>query len=469
MIDRREIIEAAKVLSLRPQVVDKDYVLGWILAGIYAHPTLARSFVFKGGTCLKKCYFETYRFSEDLDFTITDPGLIDESTLSEAFTEICDWVYRKAGIEVFPDRLRFDIYTNPRGEISCQGRFYYRGPVSPRGDPPRIKLDLSSDEMLVLKPVIRKIAHPYSDGTDKEFRIQCYAFEEIFGEKIRALGERCRPRDLYDVIHLFRRREGTLDLAQAVLDVLKAKCRFKGIPLPTLSDLTAQRPELDADWEQMLAHQLQALPPVDDFWNTLSEFFSWLTGPPVAGRPQMAMSAAGAIVSRRELGGGSSGYVPGAPAMETVYFAAANRLCVDLEYKSRVRRLEPYSLRRTKDGNLLFYGAKADTGEIRCFRVDRIQSAAATNQSFTPRYLIELTGSGQVSIPPTQSGRQPSPRLGHSRRPSRQSSGVQFVHECPVCGRQFTRKTRSNVLRKHNDKQGYPCPGRKTMLVDTKY
>lgn len=133
MIDRREIIEAAKVLSLRPQVVDKDYVLGWILAGIYAHPTLARSFVFKGGTCLKKCYFETYRFSEDLDFTITDPGLIDESTLSEAFTEICDWVYRKAGIEVFPDRLRFDIYTNPRGEISCQGRFYYRGPVSPRG------------------------------------------------------------------------------------------------------------------------------------------------------------------------------------------------------------------------------------------------------------------------------------------------------------------------------------------------
>ena len=64
--------------------------------------------------------------------------------------------------------------------------------------------------MRVLEPVIRKIAHPYSDGTGKEFRIQCYAFEEIFGEKVRALGERCRPRDLYDVIHLFRRREETL-------------------------------------------------------------------------------------------------------------------------------------------------------------------------------------------------------------------------------------------------------------------
>ena len=69
MIDKREILEAASSLSLLPNVVEKDYVLGWILAGINAHEELSESWVFKGGTCLKKCYFETYRFSEDLDFT----------------------------------------------------------------------------------------------------------------------------------------------------------------------------------------------------------------------------------------------------------------------------------------------------------------------------------------------------------------------------------------------------------------
>jgi predicted nucleotidyltransferase component of viral defense system len=37
-----------------------------VLAGIYAHEELANSWLFKGGTCLKKCFFETYRFSEDL-------------------------------------------------------------------------------------------------------------------------------------------------------------------------------------------------------------------------------------------------------------------------------------------------------------------------------------------------------------------------------------------------------------------
>lgn len=72
MIDRREILAIAAQTSLTPHVVEKDYVLGWLLAGIFAHEELAESWIFKGGTCLKKCFFETYRFSEDLDFTLRD-------------------------------------------------------------------------------------------------------------------------------------------------------------------------------------------------------------------------------------------------------------------------------------------------------------------------------------------------------------------------------------------------------------
>jgi predicted nucleotidyltransferase component of viral defense system len=77
MIDRGEILEVAGDLGLRPDVVEKDYVLGWLLAAISDHPALGPAWVFKGGTCLKKCYFETYRFSEDLDFTVTDEAHFD--------------------------------------------------------------------------------------------------------------------------------------------------------------------------------------------------------------------------------------------------------------------------------------------------------------------------------------------------------------------------------------------------------
>lgn len=81
MIDRREILAMAATVSLRPDVIEKDYVLGWLLAGIYNHPAINKNWVFKGGTCLKKCYFETYRFSEDLDFTLTDESQIDKDFL----------------------------------------------------------------------------------------------------------------------------------------------------------------------------------------------------------------------------------------------------------------------------------------------------------------------------------------------------------------------------------------------------
>lgn len=54
MIDKREIIDNATALSLLPNIVEKDYALGWVLAGISAHPELRESWIFKGGTCLKK-------------------------------------------------------------------------------------------------------------------------------------------------------------------------------------------------------------------------------------------------------------------------------------------------------------------------------------------------------------------------------------------------------------------------------
>ncbi len=161
MIDRREILEAASSLSLLPHIVEKDYVLGWILAGINAHEELSESWVFKGGTCLKKCYFETYRFSEDLDFTLRNEDHLDEEFLRRAFEEVVSWATDQSGLNIPADQLEFDIYDNPRGRPNCQGKIAYRGPVSPTsGGRPKIKLDLTADERLVLPSVRREVFHP---------------------------------------------------------------------------------------------------------------------------------------------------------------------------------------------------------------------------------------------------------------------------------------------------------------------
>ena len=78
MIGRQEILEFAREVGID----------GWMLAGISRHPRTRDTWLFMGGTCLKKCYFETYRFSEDLDFTLVDASQVEEAVLRQLFSEI---------------------------------------------------------------------------------------------------------------------------------------------------------------------------------------------------------------------------------------------------------------------------------------------------------------------------------------------------------------------------------------------
>jgi predicted nucleotidyltransferase component of viral defense system len=132
VIDRREILSAAGNLGLLPGTVEKDYVLGWLLAGIFNHPTIADKWVFKGGTCLKKCYFETYRFSEDLDFTVIEESKLNVDSLTGVFRDISVWIYEKAGITLPSDKIRFEVFRNNRDRLAGEGRISYPARLRPR-------------------------------------------------------------------------------------------------------------------------------------------------------------------------------------------------------------------------------------------------------------------------------------------------------------------------------------------------
>src|SRR5690606_26547072 len=100
--------------------------------------------------------------------------------------------------------------------------------------------------------------------------VECYAFVEVFAEKLRALGQRTRPRDLYDVVNLYRRADLRSD-RDLVLAVLERKCEHKGVPVPTLAAVTTAEKdaELRADWPAMLGHQLPTLPSAAEFIDAL--------------------------------------------------------------------------------------------------------------------------------------------------------------------------------------------------------
>jgi predicted nucleotidyltransferase component of viral defense system len=475
LIDRREILEVAGQTSLTPHVVEKDYVLGWMLAGIYAHEELAESWIFKGGTCLKKCFFETYRFSEDLDFTLRNEAHIEESFLKRVFGEVGAWIYEETGIEIPADQQEFEIYRSPRDSLSCQGKISYKGPISPTRPLPRIKLDLTADERVVLPPVSAEIFHPYSDAPEEGIEVLAYDYVEAFAEKFRALTERTRPRDLYDVVNLYRNADARPEQQQFV-EVLREKCAFKGLGLPRLADLEPHRGAVEAGWVHMLDHQLPALLPVNSFWDALPEIFRWLDGQVLASvLPAMSLGSSDPVIRERIVGlpAGTRGQT----FIEMIRFAAANRLLVDIDYRDKqgsrsTRSIEAYSLRRSRAGDVLLMAVRADSGQPRSYLVDSILGVSPTQISFSPRYPIELTPSGPQWIPATSQAAGIATALALTRRASRSratSAGPTYVHRCTVCRKLFERKTMDATLRPHKNPAGRPCYGTYGAFVRTKY
>lgn len=391
MIPIREIQNVSTTWNIRQDVVEKDYALGWLLAGIAQHATLSETWVFKGGTCLRKCYYETFRFSEDLDFTVTDPELIHPEKLLLIFQEISQWIQTNVGIQFELNEDSFKSYPNKRGVLSTQGKIGFIGPqVKPT--PPKIKIDLTLDELIASTPVRRKVIHGYSDW-DPTVNVLSYSLEELAAEKLRALAERCRPRDLYDVVHLY----GNANLVgkQAyVYSLLQKKSDYVGIPTPTLE--TVQTDEnfqgISERWENMLGHQLP--PPLitlDVFWNKLPQVFDWLEGrsQSIALRPVEYGTDQSVILNPTSVNFARAGF-----DINLLRYCAFNRLKIGLYYEAARgedgwRLVEPYSLRRSQDGNILLYVVNQE-GSLRSYRLDRIRSIRASNVSFVPRYKVEF-------------------------------------------------------------------------------
>ena len=200
MISRVSLNDRVRDWGLREDVVEKDYVLGWLLWGIGSEESLRNHWVFKGGTCLRKCYVETYRFSEDLDFTVVNGGPVAPEDVLPVVEALLDRVHQASGIDFTVRSTRFRARPARR---TVEGRVYYVGPRGAPG-PARVKLDLDAEEALKRDSEWRVIAHPYDDYLPHPAEVRCYSFLEVFAEKLRAMGERGRPRDLYDIVNLFR-------------------------------------------------------------------------------------------------------------------------------------------------------------------------------------------------------------------------------------------------------------------------
>ena len=240
-MSQTELNERVQRWGMRPEVVEKDCVIGWVLWGIGSDPDLNDWWAFKGGTCLKKCYLGDYRFSEDLDFTSLPGGTAAAPAVLTVLTRMLQRVSDESGIDFQSREPRFAMRDNG---TSAEGRIYYRGPRGAH-EVSRIKLDVTTTdaERVVCPTVWLPVSHEYSDDLPEQVSVRCYSLEEIFAEKVRVLGDRCLLRDLYDVVNLFRRREYVIHSNRVAnctwRNVTAEVCQY--LSWPTWSDRICER------------------------------------------------------------------------------------------------------------------------------------------------------------------------------------------------------------------------------------
>lgn len=186
MIKPGEIQKIANKAGVRDQQIEKDYILSWILQGVANHKQLSKVIAFKGGTVLKKVYFEDYRFSEDLDFTLLDNSFSNEQ-IFQWFREIFEYIKEEANIslEIIDDNEHED------GGIN----FYisYVGPLGGIGANKKVKVDIARTEQLEFPAITKKLTISYSD--QEEHELLCYSLEEVLVEKMRSIMQRMQARD----------------------------------------------------------------------------------------------------------------------------------------------------------------------------------------------------------------------------------------------------------------------------------
>ena len=194
--------------------------------------------IFKGGTALRLCFYEDYRYSADLDFslrgaTVSDAEVVLREALNAAAAEV--------GFPVL------ELVDGSNAGIAYQG---------PLGRVRSAKVDIAEDE-LVVTTTVRPLIQRYSDQAAAE--ITTYTLDEVAAEKLRCVIQRLQCRDIFDLHHLLVRENVDVETAWALFD---EKARHKNID-PTLfgQRLDEREPRYRQLWQDELEDHLGAEPP----------------------------------------------------------------------------------------------------------------------------------------------------------------------------------------------------------------
>ncbi len=197
MITRQQLeIINRKTLKYPLHIAEKDYLLALILK-LIAESSLGNNLIFKGGTALHHCYLEQSRFSEDLDFTSyqknIEPNEVRSIFIGKDYLSIKKDYISPATIKI--EKLQY---------------------VGPLIQPNSLKVEIDCLQNILLPSQTLK----YNNVWSTNFLVKVMDIKEIAAEKIRAMSDRARYRDFYDLFLILEKYRLNLN---EIIDYVKKK------------------------------------------------------------------------------------------------------------------------------------------------------------------------------------------------------------------------------------------------------
>ena len=220
MIPAQNIVAWGNVVPWSDQrQVEQDLIISRALVEIFSDEMLRNTLRLRGGTALNKLHFPApLRNSEDIDIVRTSAGPIGP-ILDRLRTVLEPWLGRAQFYQSpIAPKLRFRVEAEDGG-----------------GVPIRLKIEINTREIEAFDPpaaLSLEVENPWYSGA---VTIPTFSSEEMLATKLRALLQRDKGRDLYDLAHGIEVFEG-LDVDR----IVETLGRYVGLSGQAISRAQAQ-------------------------------------------------------------------------------------------------------------------------------------------------------------------------------------------------------------------------------------
>lgn len=193
MIPSQNIVAWGAVVSwAEPRQVEQDLIISRAIIAIFSDEMLSKELRFRGGTALNKLHFPApLRYSEDVDLVRTTAGPI--GPILDRLREV---------LEPWLGRAQFS-------QSPVAPKFRFRVPAEDGGEAPiRLKVEINTSEIQAYDPAVTiplQVENPWFSG---RVEVPTFSPEEMLATKLRALLQRDKGRDLYDLSHALTVFEG---------------------------------------------------------------------------------------------------------------------------------------------------------------------------------------------------------------------------------------------------------------------